>query len=180
MSLHSAFPILKSDRLLLRQFTAADQQMVFYGLSHPQVIPFYGVSYNTYEATKAQMDWFADLEKEQKGVWWAICRQADLAFVGAGGLNDWDHKSRKAELGFWLLPEYWGQGFMQEAIPLITRHAFKNMDIHRIEGFVESQNIACKKAMQKLGFIHEGTMRQCELKNESWIDLEIYALLSTD
>ncbi|MNG37036.1 Spermidine N(1)-acetyltransferase [compost metagenome] len=68
-----------------------------------------------------------------------------------------EHK--KAEIGFWLLPEFWGQGFMQEAFPLICDYGFNKLDLNRIEGFVDSENINCKKAVERLNFKFEGTMR---------------------
>lgn len=46
------FPIIKTDRLLLRQFVESDLENVFNGLSHPDIIKYYGVSYLTLEATK--------------------------------------------------------------------------------------------------------------------------------
>jgi len=52
------------------------------------------------------------------------------------------------------------------------------MDLHRIEGFVETDNVNCKNAMKKLDFIHEGTMKDCEIKNGKFISLDIYAKLN--
>ena len=48
------FPILKTERLLLRQFVDTELENVFKGLSHPEIIRYYGVSYKTLEATKEQ------------------------------------------------------------------------------------------------------------------------------
>ncbi|MCF8239670.1 MAG: GNAT family N-acetyltransferase [Saprospiraceae bacterium] len=161
----------------MRQIRPDDQGYIFKGLSHPLVIPYYGVQFSTFEETATQMKWYADLEMENTGIWWAVCDRADGVFLGAGGLNGVDQVHRKAEIGFWLLPEHWGRGLMQEVMPLIWKYAFEHLDLHRIEGFVESENVLCKKAMAKLPFQHEGTMRDCELKNGKWISLEIYALL---
>lgn len=169
--------LLKTERLLLRPFADHDLPMVFKGLSHPQVIPYYGVRYDSLEATKAQMEWFADLEKNGTGQWWAICSPDNRIFYGAGGLNQLNREHQKAEIGFWLLPEYWGRGLFAEAMPLILDYGFNTLGLHRIEGFVESENTNCKKAMAKLGFDHEGTMRDCEFKNGRFINLEIYARL---
>ena len=98
-----------------------------------------------------------------------------MKFLGAGGLNDWDQKNQKAEIGFWLLPESWGKGYMTEAMPAICNYAFNNMNIHRIEGFVESNNAGCKKALAKLSFEHEGRMLDCEIKDGNFISVDIYA-----
>ena len=57
------FPILESERVLLRQFVDSDLENVFKGLSHPDIIKYYGISFNSLEATKEQMTWFGDLEK---------------------------------------------------------------------------------------------------------------------
>jgi ribosomal-protein-alanine N-acetyltransferase len=87
-----------------------------------------------------------------------------------------EHK--KAEIGFWLLPEFWRQGIMTEAIPLICNFGFDTLGLHRIEGFVDSWNINCKQALAKLGFKHEGTMVDCEISKGKFISLDIYAKLN--
>lgn len=166
-----------SKRLLLRKIQGDDIGNIFKGLSHPDVIKHYGVSFKTLEATQEQMDWFNDLEKNETGFWWAVCSKDNSVFYGAGGFCDWDKNQKKAEIGFWLLPEYWGNGFMTEAMPMICNHGFQQMDMHRIEGYVESVNMNCKKAMNKLNFTLEGTMRDCEIKNGKFISVDIYAKL---
>ena len=169
------FPTLKTERLLLRQFVESDLENVFKGLSDPEIIKYYGVSYQTLDDTKAQLRFFADLEKDNTGIWWAVCSLDNDRFYGAGGLNSLSKEHKKAEIGFWLLKEYWGQGIMTEAIPLICNYGFDHLGLHRIEGFVESENENCKNAMKKLSFKHEGTMTDCEIKNERFISLDIYA-----
>lgn len=173
------FPVLRTQRLLLRQFRETDLENVFLGLSHPDVIRYYGVNYDSLEATKAQMKFFSDLERENTGIWWAVCSADNSEFYGAGGLNGFHSVHRKAEIGFWLLPEHWGKGIMTEAMPLICRHGFEAMNVHRIEGIVESDNSACKNAMRKLDFIYEGTMTDCEVKNGKFISLDMYAKINT-
>jgi [ribosomal protein S5]-alanine N-acetyltransferase len=174
----TGFPIIRTSRLLLRQFVDTDVDNVFKGLSHPEVIKYYGVSYDTMEATKAQMEFFADLEKYGRGIWWAICSLDNNTFHGAGGLNSLNEAHRKAEIGFWLLPQFWGKGIMKEAMPFIYNYGFEKLGLHRIEGLVETENINCKSVMAKLDFTHEGTMRDCEMKNGSFISLDIYAKLN--
>lgn len=172
------FPEIKTERLLLRQFTEHDLQQVYEGLSKPEIVKYYGVSYQTLEETKAQMSFFSELEKQGTGIWWAICSADNQTFFGAGGLNNLQKEHKKAEIGFWLLQRYWRQGIMTEALPLITQYGFEHLGLHRIEGFVESENENCKKAMRKLQFNHEGTMRDCEIKNGQWISLDIFARIN--
>jgi len=164
-----------TDRLHIRKIIPSDIENVFKGLSHPDVIKYYGVSFKTLEATKEQMEWFADHERNETGQWFAIEDRLTGIFVGAGGYNDREKTNRKAEIGFWLLPEYWGKGYMGEAMPIIFQYGFKNMNLHRIEGFVDSENKKCKKAVAKVGFQYEGTMKDCEFKNGKFISVDIFA-----
>jgi len=178
--MNRAFPILESDRLLLRQFNLNDLNNVFKGLSHPDIIKYYGISFDSMEATKTQMNWFQDLEKNETGIWWAICSKTDNTFLGAGGLNNLSKENKKAEIGFWLLPDFWGNGFMKEGMELILNYSFDDLNLHRIEGFVEDENKNCKRGLAKLHFVHEGTMRDCEVKNGKLISVDIYSKIRTD
>jgi ribosomal-protein-alanine N-acetyltransferase len=171
---------LATGRLLLRRIESGDKSRIYEGLSHEHVIRFYGVSYPTLEATQQQMDWFETLEREGNGIWWAVCSEDNSIFYGAGGLNSLSEAHRKAEIGFWLLPEFWGKGLMYEAMPLILEYGFNILNLHRIEGFVETENQNCKKAIEKIGFKLEGTMRDCEIKHGRYISLDVYALLRND
>ena len=99
------FAVLHTERFDLRQFVDTDVENVFSGLSDPDVIKYYGVSYDSLEETKKQMIWFANLEKEGTGMWFAVCSLDNKTFYGAGGLNDLSKEHRKAEIGFWLLPD---------------------------------------------------------------------------
>ena len=166
---------LKSDRIYLRAIRDSDIVHVFNGLSDPEVIKYYGISFKSLEQTKEQMIWFADLEKNKKGIWWAICLQSDGSFLGAAGLNDLSTQHKKAELGFWLLPKKWGKGIMSEALPLILEYSFDTLDLHRIEAFVETENKNCKTLLEKLNFNFEGTMVDSEIKNGAFISIDTYA-----
>lgn len=172
------FPVLKTNRLLLRQIVASDLPNVYKGLSDSDVIKYYGISYLTIADTTQQMDFYSDLEKDGTGICWAICSLDNNTFYGVGGIYAIKKEHQKAETGFWLLKEYWQRGIMQEAMPLICNYAFEKLGLHRIEGQVETENLKCKKAMEKLNFIHEGTMVDYEYKNGKFISLDIYAKIN--
>jgi len=174
----NSFSPLQTARLLLRPFEATDLENVFRGLSHPEVIKHYGVSYSSLEETKIQMTFFRELEKNKTGKWWAVCAADNSIFYGGCGLNNWSAEHRKAEIGYWLLPEYWGKGLISEALPLIIEYGFTQFSLHRIEAIVETANHNSKKIMEKTGFQYEGTMRECEFKNGAFISLDMYARLN--
>lgn len=169
------FPILKTEKLLLRKFIQGDLENVYLGLSHPDVIKYYGISYDSLEATKMQLKYFDDLEKTGTGIWWAICSPDNKLFYGAAGLNNMSQIHKRAEIGFWILPDFWRKGIVTESIPLICNYAFNDLEIHRIEAQVETENVNCKKTMKKLDFIHEGTLVDYELKDGKYISLDIFA-----
>ena len=171
--------LIKTDNLFLRPINASDIYPVWKGLSHPEVTRYYAVSFATLEETKAQMEWYATIEKNRTGQWWAICDPGDQHFYGAIGFNDIHPVHHRAEIGFWLLPEYWGKGYVPEAASCIIKHAVEQMKLHRIYAYVESENQNSKNVLIKLGFAYEGTMKECEMKNGKWIGLGIYAQYTT-
>jgi len=167
--------ILESKRLFLRPFENSDLDKVFEGLSNPEVIRYYGVSFDSLEATKSQMEWFENLEKTGTGVWRAMRLKNEDSFLGAIGLNNLSQEHRKAEIGFWLLPRYWGKGYISEALECVLEDAFYRLNLHRIEAFVETGNLNSKKALEKFQFELEGTMKDYEIKNGTFISVSVYA-----
>ena len=171
---------METDSLLLRRFMEPDIDDVFKGLSNPRVIKYYGVRFWTLEETEEQMKWFADLEENGAGIWWAVCSKESGTFFGAGGLNNLQVEHRKAEVGFWLLPEFWGKEIIVEAMPLILDYAFNQLDLRRVEGFVETENTNCIRALEKLEFTYEGTMTDSEIKEGAFISLSVFAKFNPD
>ncbi len=93
------YPQLTTNQYILRQIIPNDQQKVFEGLSHPEVIKYYGVSYNTFEETEVQMKWYDELLKDKTGIWWAICSSRNITeLIGACGFYYWKKEHKKIEL----------------------------------------------------------------------------------
>ena len=124
------------------------------------------------------MTWFSQLIREGSGIWWAICQKKDKHFIGACGLNNILKEHQRGEIGFWLLPEYWGNGYMKEALPEVVNYGRESIGLHRIEALVESPNFRSKKLLTEIGFESEGKLRDYEIKNGKFISLEVLSLLS--
>jgi ribosomal-protein-alanine N-acetyltransferase len=170
-------PELSTERLILQEIKPGDQQFIFEGLSHPDVIPFYGVRYRTLEATGAQMDWYRQMHDEGTGVAWKMVLKQTGERIGVISVYHYKPEHKKAEIGFWLLPKYWNQGFAVEAVQA-TKTYWKNVKgLHRMEAFVEEGNSASSKLLEKAGFQYEGTMQDCEIKEGRFISLRIYAII---
>lgn len=174
------FPVVTDSGLLLRHIDSADQENIYRGLSHPGVIRYYGVRFDSLEATAEQMEWYTSIEENKTGIWLAICSAADQRFYGACGLNHINLIHHKAEIGYWLLREYWGQGIIMDALPVICRYGFATLGLHRIEAIVETENEASKRVLEKLNFTNEGTMRDSEWKEGRYISLALYSLLRNE
>lgn len=162
---------------MLQQIEPEDQAFIFEGLSHPEVIPFYGVRYETFDATKAQMDWYESLQKEGSGIAWKIIERSTGNKLGVIAVYLYKPEHKKAEIGFWLLPQFWNKGFASEALASVINYWKTEKGLHRLEGFVEEGNSASSKLLEKAGFQYEGTMKECEIKNGTYISLLIYGLI---
>ena len=171
---------LRSSQWLLRPMAGSDHAEVFCGLSHPDVTRHYGVCFETLEASREQMTWYAELVRSGTGIWWSIRSAEEETFLGAIGLNDIEMVHRRGELGFWLLPDHWRKGIMGQVLPLVIDHAFRSIGLHRIQAQVETGNIASARVLQRAGFVQEGTLRECEWKDGHPISLDLYALLNMD
>ena len=168
---------METNSYRLKEIQWADLENVFRGLSNPEITKFYDVHYSSLEETQEQMEWYENLKENGTGIWWGIFDRKDDSFCGAGGFNDLNQAHRKAEIGFWLLKEYWGKGILKEVMPVLFAYGFSELNLNRIEGFVQSENEKCKRALKKVDFTYEGTMREYEIKNGTKIDLDIYAIL---
>lgn len=177
----NSFPELRTARFLLRRIVASDGPAVFAGLSDARVVANYGVSYDSLEATREEMDWYEDLFRSGRGIWWGICaHQQPGALLGACGLNEIVPAHRRAELGYWLLPDHWGTGAARECVAAVVTHAFHSMGLHRVGAEVDLDNIRSCRLLERLGFRFEGIRRGYELKDGVFLDLKYYARLATD
>jgi ribosomal-protein-alanine N-acetyltransferase len=176
-----SFPELRTSRFLLRRIVQNDLSTVFAGLSDPRVIVNYGVSYESPEATQRQLDWFENIFNDRTGIWWGISDPTTTdGLLGACGLNDIVVPHKRAELGYWLLPELWGKGVARECVKAILSYAFGELGIHRVGADVDIENIRSSTLLESLGFQLEGIRRGCEIKNGVFLDLKQYSLLSSD
>ena len=173
----TVFPIFLEEVFQLRQIVNTDINNIFLGLSHPDIVKYYGVNYSSLSDTQEQMKWFAKLEENGTGIWWAITSHQNSDFYGAIGFNNLSKVHKKAEIGFWLLPEYWGKGIIKKAADLVCNYAFSELKLHRIEALVETENKNSKRLLNKLNFNLEGTFVDCEIKNGNFISLDCYAKL---
>jgi ribosomal-protein-alanine N-acetyltransferase len=170
------FPVIQTERLVLREIMPYDINHIYAGLSHQDVIKHYGVSYDSIESTQTQMEWFNNLRSEGTGTWWAVCDRKNNTFLGAAGFNNINRENNSAEIGFWLLPDHWGKGYIPEVLRALIPFAYDKLQLQTIEALVETENNNSIAVLQKLGFHHTATDIDCEIKNGRPISLMKFVL----
>jgi len=81
------------------------------------------------------------------------------------------------ELGYGLVPSERGKGYCTEAAQLMVDYLFLSKDITRIIATTHTKNVASQKALEKVGFKREGTMRKCYFNRGERTDMFIFSIL---
>jgi [ribosomal protein S5]-alanine N-acetyltransferase len=147
-----ALPLFETDRLLLREVTERDEpawtkHFVDYAVIRhltravPWPYPEGGV-----------LDFIRTNVAPGQGIdrWtWAIClKQNAVELIGCVDL--W-RKGRPANRGFWLAKEYWGRGFMTEAVRPVTDYAFTELGFEKLVFDNAKGNVGSRRIKEKMG-----------------------------
>jgi ribosomal-protein-alanine N-acetyltransferase len=177
--LFSGFPVLETERLRLRAITPEDAEAVFAIFSDEEVTRHYDLyTFEEMEEADDLIDFIAESYEVERQVRWAIARKEDDKLLGTCGFV-WLREHR-AEIGYDLARAYWGQGIMQEALGALLALAFERLELNRIEALVMPGNERSMALLARLGFVHEGTLREYDHFKGRFQDLEMYALLKRD
>ncbi len=92
------------------------------------------------------------------GHYFCICDKAAGHYLGNIGytITDTTPFGKIVHMGYLLLPEYHGKGYMTEAVKKVIEFAFANDDCVRITTGCYKENVASYKVMEKSGFKKEG------------------------
>ena len=138
---------MKTNNYYLKEVEDTDIGLIHQGLSNPELTKYYDVHFATLEETQIQMDWYRSLKNESTGIWWGIYSADDNLLTGAAGFSSLEGNHKKAEIGMWLLPVYWGKGILKEVMPILFTQGFEELNLNRIEGYVVSDNKKCKLSL---------------------------------
>lgn len=172
------FPELYTERFLLTQVQSEDQTFLFKALSDPQAMPHNGIYFKTFEETRIQLEWYEKNWTGGTGIHWKIVSKNTGENIGVISVYNFKPEHRKAEIGYWIVPQFWGKGIATEVIQPVIEYWQKEKGLHRLEASIETQNTASVRVLEKAGFTYEGTLRDCEIKFEKFISLHIYALIT--
>ncbi|MEG0259255.1 MAG: GNAT family protein [Lysinibacillus sp.] len=85
-----------------------------------------------------------------------------------------------AFVGYAMDQNYVGRGIVTEAVQLVVKFAFEQVDIHRVEAYVAPTNEASIRVLEKASFKREGLLRKLLYINGVWEDHYMYAQLLED
>ena len=174
------FPIINTDRLLLRQVDKTDVNEIFFLRSDERIMKYLDKTpAKDLDDAYKFIQIISDEEKNNASVTWAITLKGNPKMLGTICFWNIQKEHDRAELGYILHPEYWRKGLMQEAITEVLEYGFKVMKLHSVEAHVNPNNIASIKLLKKNGFIREAYFKENYFYNGKFLDTAVYSLLTT-
>jgi ribosomal-protein-alanine N-acetyltransferase len=174
----SPFPIIKTERLLLRRIINDDVNEVFELRSNPETMKY--IPRPLVQTTEDAMEHIAMIEDKiitNVGINWGITLKDSSKLLGIIGYYRMQPENYRAEIGYILLPEFHGKGIITEAVNKLIRYGFDNLELHSIEAVIDPENFASEKVLQKCGFVKEAHFKEAEFYNGRFLDKVIYSLL---
>lgn len=97
--------------------------------------------------------------------------------IGMIGYNHIDRLNRIGYIGYWLAENYQGKGIMTTSCQSIIDYGFTTLNLNGQVIYCATENKASRAIPERLGFSHEGTIRDAEWLYDRFFNHEIYALL---
>lgn len=109
---------------------------------------------------------------------WVILRKSDGMKIGTCGFHCWDQSNCKVEVGYDLKEEFWGNGYMQEAMKKIIEFAMSEMKVKEIIACIYINNQKSIRLAENLGFVLSSS--SCEVFRGNKYLHNIYSLYQTN
>ncbi|NDP26583.1 MAG: GNAT family N-acetyltransferase [Flavobacterium sp.] len=173
------FPNLETDRLQLRRVANSDVKEIFALRSNKETMKYVPRPLVKTEAEAlAHIAMIDEKIENNEGINWAITMKGNSKLIGIIGHYRIKPEHFRAEIGYMLLPEYHGKGFITEAIKATVNYGFEIMKLHSIEAIIDPENIASEKVLQKSGFVKEAHLKENEYYEGRFLDMVIYSILN--
>jgi ribosomal-protein-serine acetyltransferase len=112
---------------------------------------------------------------ENNGVQCAVLVGGEIAGVLGQHRIDWQNRS--TSLGYWLAETFQGRGLMSGCCRAYVEYSFGTLALNRVEIRAAVENHRSRAIAQRLGFTHEGVLRQAERLGDRYVDHAVYGLL---
>lgn len=174
------FPVLTTERLVLRKVTPEDAEAIFVMRSDEKVmVPISRPLATSIDDANKMVGIFTDLLEKNEAITWGICLKDDNRLIGTIGFWNITVENYRAEIGYMLASAFHRQGIMQEALPPVLRYGFEVMKLHSVEADISPANIASAKLLTRNGFEQEGYFKDTIFYNGRFSDTAVYTLLTT-
>jgi RimJ/RimL family protein N-acetyltransferase len=147
----------ETERLVLREIAEEDAPGILAMDKDPEVLRFLpGAMIGTLQEAVEIVQYIRKQYKENGTGRWAMVRKADHAFIGWCGIklvNDRPANGRIGyyDIGYRMLPAYWGRGYGYEAAAAAMDYAFNTLKLELLCGSVMQGNTASYRILEKLG-----------------------------
>jgi ribosomal-protein-alanine N-acetyltransferase len=169
--------VVRGPNVSLRVLTEADVPALFELGSDPDVSRFF--SWGPYMEPQEAADFVASLDRQRDAGERLELGIADAAgrLLGITGLSEFSRRDRRAVMGTWLGRPHWGTGVNRESKALVLSLAFRTLGLGRVTALASPQNVRSVAALQRLGFVHEGVLRDWHVHSGVPRDVAVLRML---
>jgi RimJ/RimL family protein N-acetyltransferase len=129
-------------------------------------------------------DWFASyVPTRERGTVQAFAivePEGDGSCIGLAIATHIDHPARTAELAYNVAPAHRGRGVATAAVTLLSRWAFDELGMMRLELRIDVRNEASRAVARHCGYVLEGVLRSLHLRGDERVDTELWSRLASD
>lgn len=176
----SVFPELETERLVLRRTVLHDVNELFALRSDPSVMKYIP---RPLAVTPEEAAEHIRMTDEKMGcnelINWAISLKGQPQMIGTIGYYHIKPQHFRAEIGYMLLPEFQGNGYITEAVTKVLDYGFRSMKLHSVEAVIDPENEASAGVLLKCGFVKEAHFKENEFYNGSFLDSAVYSRRQT-
>ena len=171
--------VLKTERLILREFEESDWEAVhFYG-SDLEVVRYMPWRPNSVENTRKLIQRAIAHQRDdpRREYELAVTLRAGGGLIGGCGITMTSSQHRGAYIGYCFDKRVWGKGYATEAARAIVAFGFEHLGLRRIVATCDTENLASARVMEKIGMTREGRMREDMQIRGRRRDSFLYAIL---
>lgn len=152
----TGFPTLYTERLILRAVLKKDYNLMHKLHSDSVVNAFVGRDKaTTLDQAQEYIERISGMVKKKECLYWVITLNNNDALIGSVCCWNFDHESGIVEIGYEMLPEFQGKGYMKQALQAVIEFTFNNLKATVITAFPSSENINSVAILKKLNFVLE-------------------------
>ena len=171
----TAFPEVKTERLLLRKLQSSDCEVILFLRTDKKVTKFierpeHRKTKTLSEAIELIKEFDSYIERNSS-ISWGITLKNEPSIIGTICLWNFTQNNKVAEVGYDLDPRYQNKGLMSEALKAIVAFGFHELKLEKIEAFTHAENLASTQLLNTQGFIHNVSRK--DLDNTSNIIFEL-------